>query len=77
MTVSLARRYDDPHVAELVAAAIGADNPGHVEVGTAAGSIKIRVVAPSAASARATLEDLMACVQAAEGTVGVGRARPA
>ena len=76
MTVTLARRYDDPRAAGQVATAIGADNPNHIHVRVARGAIEIRVAAPSAASARATLEDLMACVQAAERTIGLGRVRP-
>lgn len=76
MTVALSRRYDDPRVAEMIAAAIEVDNPSQVEVRTVAESLEICVIAPSAASARATLEDLMACIQAAERTVGSGRGPP-
>lgn len=73
MTVELERRYERAEAAHQVAAALAADNPAHVEVhADDEGHLRIRVVARSAASARATLEDLLACVQVAERAIGAG-----
>jgi len=44
------------------------DNPSFVSVEANGNSIEIRLTASSAASARATLEDLLACLRAAEKT---------
>jgi hypothetical protein len=48
--------------------AVRADNPSFVSVETEGSDIEIRLTANSAASARATLEDLLACLCAAERT---------
>ena len=55
-----------------------ADNPSFVTVETDGRDIEVRLTARSAASARATLEDLLACLRAAEHTAaekGVGAKR--
>jgi hypothetical protein len=48
--------------------AVRADNPSFVSVQADGSDIEIRLTASSAASARATLEDLLACLRAAERT---------
>lgn len=48
--------------------AVRADNPPFVSVEADGNDIEIRLTASSAASARATLEDLLACLRAAERT---------
>ena len=48
--------------------AVRADNPAYVTVVADGSDIEVRLTARSAASARATLEDLLACVRAAERT---------
>lgn len=48
---------------------VQADTPGFVHLSADGASLEIRLVARSAASARATLEDLFACLRAAEGTI--------
>lgn len=50
--------------------AVRADNPDFVSVEVLGNEIEIRLTADSAASARATLDDLLACLRAAERTVG-------
>ena len=68
MTVRLRGSFPDATTALRVAAAVRADNPAYVSVEAVGNEIEIRLTAPSAASARATLEDLLACVRAAERT---------
>jgi len=51
---------------------LAADTPPFVRLDVEGAELVIRTSAPSARSVRATLEDLLACVQAAERT-----ARPA
>lgn len=48
--------------------ALRADNPSFVSVEADGSEIEIRLSATSAASARATLEDLLSCLRAAERT---------
>lgn len=48
--------------------AVRADNPSFVTVEAEGNSIEVRLTASSAASARTTLEDLLACLRAAERT---------
>ena len=50
--------------------AVRADNPSFVSVESNGNAVEIRLTANSAASARATLEDLLACLRAAEKTAG-------
>ena len=66
MTVLVRRRGRDPAEATRLRTAVAADNPPYVDVTTEGPDLVVRLTAPSAASARATLEDLLACLQAAE-----------
>lgn len=52
--------------ADRLRAAVAADNPSFVEVAVEGSALVVRVRAPSAQSARATLDDLLACLGAAE-----------
>jgi len=52
------------------------DNPPFVSVETQGNDIEVRLTATSAASARATLEDLLACLRAAERTATDGAVAP-
>ncbi len=52
--------------ADRLRAAVAADNPPYVRVAVEGTELVVRVRASSAASARATLEDLLACLSAAE-----------
>jgi len=47
---------------------VAADNPSFVSVEADGNDIEVRLTASSAASARTTLEDLLACLRAAERT---------
>lgn len=75
MTVVLRRRCSSAAEAASLRAAVAADNPAFVEVVTVGPDLEIRLSASSAASARATLEDLLACLRAAERTLGTGSTR--
>ncbi len=66
MTVVVRRDCADAAEARALHGAVAADNPSFVEVSVQGRQLEIRVRATSAASARSTLEDLMACLQAAE-----------
>jgi hypothetical protein len=70
VTVTVRRTCRSTAEARALLESVRADTPGFVELGVDGASLTIRLVAPSAASARATLEDLVACLQAAERTVG-------
>lgn len=70
MTVVVRRRCRDPREAEALRAAVVADNPSYVGVTAENHDLIVRLTAPSAASARTTLEDLLACLKAAERTAG-------
>jgi hypothetical protein len=48
---------------------VRADNPPYVSVEAVGREIEVRLTATSAASARATIDDLLACLRAAERTV--------
>lgn len=72
MTVAVRRRCAGPEEAEALRDAVLADNPGFVRVSVAGSDLEIRLTAPSATSARTTLEDLLACLQVAERTRSTG-----
>ncbi len=63
----LARRtYASPEAADRLRRALAADTPDFVTLTVEGATLVIRTRAPSARSARATLEDLIACLQVAE-----------
>jgi hypothetical protein len=66
VTVTVRRTFPTPEVARRLAAAVGADNPSFVRVEVEGSELTVRLTSRSAASARATLDDLMACLRAAE-----------
>ncbi|MFI5413731.1 MAG: KEOPS complex subunit Pcc1 [Candidatus Lutacidiplasmatales archaeon] len=68
LTVRLRGSLADPTTALRIADALRADNPPFVSVEAIGSEIEVRLSATSAASARATLEDLLACLRAAERT---------
>jgi hypothetical protein len=69
VTVVLRRRGDSAAEAERLRAAVGADNPDYVRVEVVGTDLVVRVEARSAASARTTIDDLLACLRAAERAV--------
>lgn len=73
--MTLERRYASPQEASRLARAVAADHPGFVTGGARGATLRFRVEAPSPASARASLDDLLACVAAAERTLATGRGR--
>ncbi|HTZ61866.1 MAG TPA: KEOPS complex subunit Pcc1 [Thermoplasmata archaeon] len=66
MTVVARRRCASELEARRLAAAVAADNPPYVHVAVEDGALVVRVRAPTAGSARTTLDDLLACLAAAE-----------
>ena len=66
MTAEVRRACASPAEAERFRAAVEADNPEFVHVTVEGSDLVVRVAASSAASARATLDDLLACLGAAE-----------
>lgn len=66
MTVTVRHRCVSSELAEALRRAVAADNPSFVEVTTDGPDLFVRVTARSASSARTTLDDLMACLGAAE-----------
>ncbi|MGA7477131.1 MAG: KEOPS complex subunit Pcc1 [Thermoplasmata archaeon] len=68
--------FPDPTTARRIMEAVQADNPTFVSIETDGSDIEIRLTATSAASARATLEDLLACLRAAERTAADGTVTP-
>lgn len=76
MTVRLLGRFGSARSAARVAAALSADDPGYVKVRVRGATLDVTIRASSAASARATVDDLLACVRAAERSLAVGSGRP-
>jgi len=73
VTVTARREYPDATTAEQVARAIGADNPPYVRVERNGSTLVLRWSGPTAASVRATSEDLFAGLRAAELTLRSAR----
>lgn len=69
MTVVVRRRCADPAEATALRMAVAVDNPSYVAMEVEGSELVVRLSATSASSARATLEDLLACLKAAERTV--------
>ena len=70
MTVVVRRSCRSPRVARALLDAVRADTPEFVSLRVDGSRLVVRVTAPSAASARATLDDLLACLGAAERATG-------
>jgi len=76
VTVVVRRRCADAAEATALRTAVVADNPPYVHVSAEGSDLEIRLSASSAASARVTLEDLLACLQVAERTLRTNREIP-
>jgi len=70
VTVVVRRACRSPRAARALRDAVAADTPDFVSLGVQGSCLTVRVTATSAASARATLDDLMACLGAAERATG-------
>jgi hypothetical protein len=68
VTVEIERRYASPAVAERIVRALAADQPEFVATERTGATVRFRIAEGSPQSLRATLEDLLICVQAAERT---------
>jgi transcription factor Pcc1 len=70
VSVTVRRRCRSPGAARSLRDAVSADTPEFVRLELDGSSLVVRLTAPSAASARATLDDLLACLAAAERATG-------
>ena len=75
MTVVVRHRCRSRTEAERLRAAVRVDDPSFADVAVEEDELVIRLTAPSAARARATLEDLLACLRAAERTAEAAERR--
>jgi hypothetical protein len=76
--VELERSYASEREAEEFRRALEADRPEYLETERVGRTLRFRVSAKGAASARSTLDDLLAALAAAERTRGIGsRGTPA
>lgn len=72
----LERRYDSAAQADRLLRALAADQPEYVHAEHEGPRVRFTVEGGSAASLRATLEDLVACLQTAEAADAVSRDPP-
>jgi hypothetical protein len=70
------RTYASAVIAEQVRRAVAADDPAYVQGSVVGATLEYRLEATHAASARATLDDLLACVNAAERSLDLPPAPP-
>ncbi len=73
MTVEIRRTWPSADIAARIARAVAVDNPEYVEVRAQGAELIVRVRSSSAASARASVDDLLACLHAAEETVAMAK----
>jgi hypothetical protein len=73
--VSLRRQYGSATAARRLAAALEADQPEHLTFHVRGRVLEFEFTAPTPESARATGDDLLACLSAAERTENVTPAR--
>lgn len=71
--MSLRRRYRSPAEARRLATALAADQPEQLAWRTRGRVLSFVFTSPTPQSARATSDDLLACLSAAEKTNGVSR----
>ena len=70
MSVAARRRCASPEAAERLRRALAVDSPPFVSLEVDGADLLLRAAGPTARSLRATFEDLVACLQAAERTAG-------
>jgi len=70
VTVVVRRTCRTPRAARALLEAVQADTPDFVSLRVTGARLTVRLTATSAASARATLDDLLACLGAAERATG-------
>ena len=68
MTVEFQRRYPSAAMADRVVRALAADQPDHVHAERDGEMVRFRLAEGTPRSLRATVEDLLACLQVAERT---------
>jgi hypothetical protein len=75
VTVEIRRTWPSADIAARIAKVVAVDNPEYVEVRAQGAELIVRVRSTSAASARASVDDLLACLHVAEATVAVTQQR--
>ncbi|HEV2166020.1 MAG TPA: KEOPS complex subunit Pcc1 [Thermoplasmata archaeon] len=70
LRVRIARSYGTADLAERVVGAVSVDDPGAVEIARSRDRVVLEVRGTDPASVRRTLDDLLACLAAAERTAG-------
>ena len=70
ITAEIRIEYQDERTARAVLEALGPENEGYVESALEGSSIVFRAAADSAGTMRNTADDLMACIKAAEDSIG-------
>ncbi len=73
MSAHLRRRCADPASADALRRAVLADNPDFVSVTVEGSDLVVAASADSPSSLRETIEDLLACLGAAEKALGLAR----
>jgi hypothetical protein len=76
VTVVVRRTYASAAEAERLRRAVAADNPEHVRITVEGAELVVHVAPGRATSVRATLDDLLACLAAAERTGAPGQGAP-
>jgi transcription factor Pcc1 len=75
--LTLRRAYPTAAIAEQIRRALAPDEPENLSSHVEGTTLILELHAPSAASARATMEDLLPCVATAEKAHGLGLTAPA
>ncbi|MBO4569430.1 MAG: hypothetical protein J5674_05725 [Candidatus Methanomethylophilaceae archaeon] len=73
LSLTISVDYGDEGLARAVMDALGPDNGGYVESSLDGGTLTLRMESESAGALRNTMDDLMACLKAAEDAIGAGR----
>ena len=72
LSLELRFEYPDAKTAETVMKSLDPDNDGYVESRLEDNILIFRIEADNAGSMRNTADDLVACIKAAEETIGIG-----
>lgn len=71
ITIDLSVEYDDACAAKAIYDSIAPDNEGYVETYLTGCLLKMKIAAENAGTLRNTMDDLMACIKAAEEASGL------
>ncbi len=71
--MTVRRTYATPEIAARLVRALEADRPSFVRAVVNGSEVAFTLTGPTARSVRATADDLLACLAAAENATGIGR----